>query len=65
MNVEFFRRCCLAFPYGTESLPWGNNLVFKVAGKMFCITVKDALAKAKPAANKKSAAKKKSNAWPN
>jgi predicted DNA-binding protein (MmcQ/YjbR family) len=37
MSVEFFRRCCLGFPHTTETVQWGNHLVFKVAGKVFCI----------------------------
>lgn len=37
MDVEWVRRCCMAFPRATESVQWGNNLVFKVAGKIFAI----------------------------
>lgn len=29
---------CIAFPTVTEDIKWGNNLVFSVAEKMFCLT---------------------------
>jgi predicted DNA-binding protein (MmcQ/YjbR family) len=35
MNIEWLRRYCLSFPHATEQVQWGNDLVFKVAGKMF------------------------------
>jgi predicted DNA-binding protein (MmcQ/YjbR family) len=28
---------CLGFPQATETVQWGDNLVFKIAGKMFCV----------------------------
>ena len=37
MNIEALRAFCLALPGVTEDLKWGNNLVFSVAGKMFCL----------------------------
>lgn len=37
MDVEWVRRLCLAMPHVTESVQWGDNLVFKVAGKIFVI----------------------------
>ncbi|MBI4746853.1 MAG: MmcQ/YjbR family DNA-binding protein [Acidobacteria bacterium] len=37
MDAEVLREYCLAFPHATESLQWGNHLVFKVGGKMFAI----------------------------
>ncbi len=37
MSVELVRHYCLALPHTTESLQWGDNLVFKVGGKMFAI----------------------------
>lgn len=39
MNIEWVRRYCLSLPHATESLQWGNDLVFKVGGKMFAIVV--------------------------
>ena len=38
MDVEFVRRCCRALPHTTEHVQWGNDLVFKVAGKMYAVT---------------------------
>ena len=38
MNVASVRRHCLSFPHATETVQWGNNLVFKIAGKMFAVT---------------------------
>lgn len=38
MNVEWIRRCCMAFPHATAQVQWGSNLVFKIGGKMFAVT---------------------------
>ncbi len=38
MDIDSLRRLCLSFPAATEQVQWGNNLLFKVAGKMFAIT---------------------------
>jgi len=38
MNVDWLRKLCLSFPRATEHVQWGNDLVFKIAGKMFAIT---------------------------
>jgi predicted DNA-binding protein (MmcQ/YjbR family) len=35
MNVEFIRAHCLTLPHATEQVQWGDDLVFKIAGKMF------------------------------
>jgi predicted DNA-binding protein (MmcQ/YjbR family) len=37
MDATWVRRCCLAFPNATESVQWGNDLVFKIGGKMFAV----------------------------
>jgi predicted DNA-binding protein (MmcQ/YjbR family) len=37
MDVEWVRKVCLSFPHATETVQWGSDLVFKVAGKMFCV----------------------------
>jgi predicted DNA-binding protein (MmcQ/YjbR family) len=37
MNVEQVRRYCLSLPHATESVQWGDDLVFKIAGKMFAV----------------------------
>lgn len=38
MNVEKLRKLCLSFPGATEQIQWGDDLLFKVGGKMFAIT---------------------------
>jgi predicted DNA-binding protein (MmcQ/YjbR family) len=35
MNVDEIREYCLAFPAATENLQWGDDLCFKVQGKIF------------------------------
>ena len=37
MNVEFIRQTCLSLAGTTESVKWGNNLVFSVGTKMYCL----------------------------
>lgn len=37
MDIEQARAYCLSFPHVTENVQWGNDLVFKVAGKMFAV----------------------------
>ncbi len=39
MNASWVRDVCLSFPSATEHVIWGNDLTFKVAGKMFAHTV--------------------------
>jgi predicted DNA-binding protein (MmcQ/YjbR family) len=38
MNIDQLRKLCLSFPGSTEQMQWGDNLLFKVGGKMFAIT---------------------------
>jgi predicted DNA-binding protein (MmcQ/YjbR family) len=38
VNVDGLREVCLSFPGATEQIQWGNDLVFKVGGKMFAVT---------------------------
>lgn len=38
MNIEELRELCLGLPAVTEDIKWENNLVFSVAGKIFCLT---------------------------
>ena len=35
MNVDEIRAYCLTFPAATENLQWGDDLCFKVGGKIF------------------------------
>jgi predicted DNA-binding protein (MmcQ/YjbR family) len=37
MDLEAIRAHCLSLPHATESVQWGDNLVFKVGGKMFLV----------------------------
>src|SRR5882672_10109148 len=42
MNVDSVRAYCLSFPHATENLQWGDDLCFKIAGKIFAIVGLDA-----------------------
>ncbi len=35
MNIDWIRELCLSFPGATEQIQWGDDLLFKVGGKMF------------------------------
>ncbi|MFY9683672.1 MAG: MmcQ/YjbR family DNA-binding protein [Candidatus Sulfotelmatobacter sp.] len=37
MNVDAIRDFCLAFPGATEKLQWGDDLCFKIGGKIFAM----------------------------
>jgi predicted DNA-binding protein (MmcQ/YjbR family) len=37
MNCETIREFCLTFPRATEKLQWGDDLCFKIGGKIFAI----------------------------
>lgn len=37
MNIDSIRAFCLAFPRASEKLQWGDDLCFKIAGKIFAI----------------------------
>jgi predicted DNA-binding protein (MmcQ/YjbR family) len=37
LDSESVRAHCLSFPQATENVQWGNDLVFKIAGKMFAV----------------------------
>src|SRR6266571_7298509 len=36
-HIDWVRACCLALPHATEDVQWEHNLLFRIAGKMFCI----------------------------
>jgi predicted DNA-binding protein (MmcQ/YjbR family) len=42
MDIEQMRTHCLSFPHVTEGVQWGNDLVFKIGGKMFAVIGLDA-----------------------
>jgi predicted DNA-binding protein (MmcQ/YjbR family) len=35
LDVDWVRKLCLSFPDVTEDIPWGDDLCFKVRGKIF------------------------------
>ncbi len=37
MDIEQVRAHSLSFPHVTEVVLWGNDLVFKIGGKMFAV----------------------------
>lgn len=37
MNIDTVRAYCLAFPRATEKLQWGDDLCFKIVGKIFAM----------------------------
>ena len=39
MNVDELRKYCIAFPEATENLQWGDDLCFKIRGKLFVTVV--------------------------
>jgi len=39
MNVEWVRAFCLTLPHTTEQVLWGDDLVFKIGGKMYAVAV--------------------------
>ena len=45
MDIETVRTYCLSFPHATENVQWGNDLVFKIAGKMFAVGVLEGASK--------------------
>jgi predicted DNA-binding protein (MmcQ/YjbR family) len=39
MELEWVRKYCLSLPHSTEKVQWGNDLVFKIGGKMYAVVV--------------------------
>ncbi len=37
MNVDFVRSVCKSLPRVTETVMWGDHLVYKIGGKIFAI----------------------------
>lgn len=37
MDLDTLREICMAYPGATEELQWEVHLLYKVAGKIFCI----------------------------
>ena len=36
-HIDWVRAVCLSLPHATEDVQWEHNLLFRIAGKMFCI----------------------------
>jgi predicted DNA-binding protein (MmcQ/YjbR family) len=47
MNIETLREYSLSLPHSTEEVLWGNDLVFKIGGKMYAVVVLDPAAPVK------------------
>jgi predicted DNA-binding protein (MmcQ/YjbR family) len=41
VTLDKLRRVCLALPGTTEQIQWGDDLVFKVGGRMFAVAATD------------------------
>jgi predicted DNA-binding protein (MmcQ/YjbR family) len=39
MNVDWVRAYCMALRHTTEQILWGDDLVFKIGGKMYAVVV--------------------------
>ncbi len=37
MDIDWLREYCMALPHTTETIQWGSDLVFKIAGKMYAV----------------------------
>jgi predicted DNA-binding protein (MmcQ/YjbR family) len=35
MNIDSIRNYCLSLPNATEDIQWGNDLLFRISGKIF------------------------------
>ena len=35
MDIDSLRNYCLSFPHATEDIQWGNDLLFRISGKIF------------------------------
>jgi predicted DNA-binding protein (MmcQ/YjbR family) len=35
--IDWVRAFCLSLPHATEDVQWEHNLLFRIAGKMFCV----------------------------
>jgi len=35
--IDWVRAFCLALPHSTEDVQWEHDLLFRIAGKMFCV----------------------------
>ncbi|HZU42775.1 MAG TPA: MmcQ/YjbR family DNA-binding protein [Terriglobales bacterium] len=47
MNIDTIREYCLSFPDATEGLQWGDDLLFRIRGKIFASVPLDVDARAR------------------
>ena len=47
MNIDAIREYCLSFPEATEGLQWGDDLLFRIHGKVFASVPLDVAAPAR------------------
>ena len=38
MSLDWIRSHCMSLPHTTEQIQWGDNLVFKIGGKIYAVT---------------------------
>ena len=46
-HIDWVREFCLSLPHATEDVQWENNLLFRIAQKMFCIVSLEPAARVK------------------
>jgi predicted DNA-binding protein (MmcQ/YjbR family) len=46
-HIDWLREFCLGFPGSTEDIQWGNDLLFRVAKKIYCVAPLEPQAAAK------------------
>lgn len=46
-HIDWVRELCLSLPHATEDIQWENDLLFRVARKIFCVVTLEPLAPVK------------------
>lgn len=36
-HIDWIRKFCLSLPHTTEKIQWGNDLLFRIGEKMYCV----------------------------
>ena len=36
-HIDWIRKFCLSLPHTTEKIQWGNDLLFRIGDKMYCV----------------------------
>jgi predicted DNA-binding protein (MmcQ/YjbR family) len=37
-HIDWIREFCLTLPHTTEDVQWGNDLLFRIGNKIYCVT---------------------------